>query len=38
MEIGRQSNIQKMIKERGLNLIESATPPVVIETPEEEKE
>jgi len=37
MEISRQSNIQRMIKERGLNLIESATPPVVIETPKEEE-
>lgn len=37
MEISRQSNIQRMIKEKGLNLIESATPPVVIETPKEEE-
>jgi hypothetical protein len=31
MEISRQSNVRKMIKERGLTLSESNTPPVVIE-------
>jgi len=37
MEISRQSNVRKMIKERGLTLSESNTPPVVLEmkvTPE----
>jgi hypothetical protein len=31
-------NILKMIEERGIDLDESTTPPVVIETPKEEKE
>lgn len=31
MEISRQSNVRKMIKERGLTLHETNTPPVVIE-------
>ena len=37
MEISRQSNVRKMIKERGLTLSESNTPPIVLEikkTPE----
>ncbi len=38
MRITRQSNILNMVNERGLNLEESNTPPVVIETPEENKE
>ncbi|MGB4415707.1 MAG: FtsL-like putative cell division protein [Paludibacter sp.] len=38
MRITRQSNILNMVNERGLNLKESNTPPVVIETPEENKE
>ncbi len=38
MKITRQSNILNMVNERGLNLKESNTPPVVIETPEENKE
>jgi hypothetical protein len=31
MQISRQSNVQKMIKERNLPLVESNTPPVVID-------
>lgn len=38
MKITRQSNILNMVNERGLNLKESNTPPVVIETLEENKE
>ena len=38
MRISRQSNILKMIEERGIDLDESTTPPVVIETAKEEKE
>ena len=38
MRITRQSNILNMVNERGLNLKESNTPPVVIETLEENKE
>ncbi|MCE5331585.1 MAG: hypothetical protein LLF95_05525 [Bacteroidales bacterium] len=38
MRITRQSNILNMVNKRGLNLEESNTPPVVIETPEENKE
>ena len=38
MRISRQSNILQMIEERGIDLDESNTPPVVIETLKEEKE
>ena len=38
MEISRQSNIEKMIKERGIDLSESDTPPIVIQTPTEVKD
>ena len=31
MEISRQSNVLKMVNENGLNLIQSTTPPIVIE-------
>jgi hypothetical protein len=31
MTISRQSNVLKMINERGVNLIQTATPPIVIE-------
>jgi hypothetical protein len=31
MQISRQSNVLKMVNERGLNLIQTTTPPVVIE-------
>lgn len=37
MQISRQSNIQKMIQERNIPLIESNTPPIVIETAESDK-
>lgn len=37
MEISRQSNVRKMIKERGLTLSESNTPPVVIEVKKTEE-
>lgn len=38
MEISRQSNVRKMIKERGLTLSESNTPPVVLEIKKPEEE
>jgi hypothetical protein len=31
MEISRQSNVRKMIYDRGLTLSESNTPPIVLE-------
>jgi len=31
MTVSRQSNVLKMINERGVNLIQTATPPIVIE-------
>lgn len=31
MDISRQSNVLKMVNENGLNLIQSTTPPIVIE-------
>ncbi|HEY6915864.1 MAG TPA: FtsL-like putative cell division protein [Paludibacter sp.] len=31
MQISRQSNVLKMINERGVNLIRTSTPPIVIE-------
>lgn len=31
MEVSRQSNVLKAVKERGLNLIPTSTPPIVIE-------
>jgi len=36
MEISRQSNVLKMIRERGVNLQETSTPPIVIEEPKKE--
>ena len=38
MQISRQSNVLKMVNERGLNLVETATPPVVIQDSITEKE
>ncbi len=35
MQISRQSNIQKLIKEKNIPLVESIKPPVIIETPDE---
>lgn len=37
MQISRQSNVLKMVNERGLNLIQTTTPPVVIEDIEKKK-
>ncbi len=37
MEISRQSNVRKMIQERGLSLSDSNTPPVMIEVKKEEE-
>jgi hypothetical protein len=37
MKISRQSNVLKMVNERGVNLIQTTTPPIVIEDPESEK-
>lgn len=37
MRISRQSNIIKMLNEKGIQLEESNTPPVTIEEPSEEK-
>jgi hypothetical protein len=31
MQISRQSSVLKMVNESGLNLVESSTPPIVIE-------
>ena len=31
MELSRRTNVTKMIKERGLNLVETTTPPIIIE-------
>ena len=31
MKISRQSNVMEMINQRGVNLIQTATPPIVIE-------
>lgn len=36
MTISRQSHVQKMINERGIELDVTATPPIVIEEPKEE--
>ncbi len=36
MEISRQSNVLKMVRERGINLQETSTPPIVIEEPKKE--
>lgn len=36
MEISRQSNVLKMIRERGVNLQEASNPPIVIEEPKKE--
>jgi hypothetical protein len=38
MELNRQSNIQNMVKEKGLNLVETNIPPVVIKDSTETKE
>ncbi|MFW9596538.1 MAG: FtsL-like putative cell division protein [Paludibacter sp.] len=38
METSRQSSIRKMVKERGLTLKESSTPPVVIDLNKETKQ
>lgn len=38
MELNRQSNIQNMVRERGLNLQETDTPPMVIKDSTETKD
>lgn len=38
MELNRQSNIQNMVRERGLNLQETDTPPMVIKDTTETKD
>ncbi len=36
METSRQSNVLKMIRERGVDLQETSTPPIIIEEPKKE--
>jgi len=37
IKISRQSNVLNMVNERGINLIQTTTPPIVIEDTESEK-